>query len=212
VNVLVGKRQTIIIASLILVLALFFVFTPNNSQKRPDGFIKLEVEAVPSDAKILIDQYEHKSPVSIYLRPGIYTISYERYGFKSFSHKIDLLEDSKDLVALEPITEEAQKWKDNNLFEYARVDGFIQTKAELAGIKYSDKYPLLLKLPVITSAFQIGANDTTILIHALPTNQYLAVDALKSYKIDLSPYNYMFINDDNPNQETNPFKQSHPNL
>jgi hypothetical protein len=212
-KIMAKKRLLILLfLAVITVILVTIIIKPKKEPTRPEGSIKLNIETIPRDAKITIDQAEYKSPLETFVVPGRYTISYERFGFKTITHELDVSEDYKNIIALEPVTEEAEKWKEKNFNLYEQAYGFAQTMADKSAEKKGDEYPLLLKLPKNTLSFQIGTNGTTIIVHSSDENRHFAIKELKSYRLDLSPYKYQFIDDVDPSREVNPFKESWPNL
>lgn len=206
-----SRRQliqlTIILLIVTLALIVFLNIFHRHQTSQTNGQLILKIETLPKDAIIKVDQSETKnSPAKLNLTPGKYTISVERFGFKTVNYQIELEKDSTEYIALEPITDEAKAWKEHNNDLYQKFAGISEVKAEQEATDFGKKYPLVTKLPQKNNYFNIGTNGSTILIHAPLESHHLAVDFLKSFKLDLSIYNYKFIDDDNPNQETNPFK------
>lgn len=171
------------------------------------GKTSVEISSHPSDATIIIND-ETRSPGTVYLKPGDYTLIAKKKGWSSATTTVSVGDDSRSMaLVLEPNSQEARE-----LLEDDRV---VTEREALAGIAANargedirTKNPIIDKLPYsdISGPFKIDFgfnqddNQTPYFIVSFSTakGRRLAIEWLKKQEVDLVKTEVIFEDLNNP--------------
>lgn len=203
------KKIWWLLSVVLIVILVTIIKTPKQIKA---GRYRLDVEIHPIDAIVTIDGQKYGSKFSVDLLPGKYTITYERFGFESVNYVYELNRNNQIYSVMNPVSDEAKKWQEQNSHLYERQEEIAQQQAVIDAEIEGEKYPILEYLPKNTSIFRLGnsfANDgvLTVIIRVAPDDEYNAINYLKRLNIDLSPYDYQVFYNSQTGIETNPFKR-----
>lgn len=209
------KRRIILISIVSAVLALIIILIVSQ-RNTSTGAYKLVINTIPRDTTITFNGKKYQSKLDLRLDPGEYTVSFERYGFRSITHDVIIKdEDVSFHTALDPVTEDAFKWQEQHQDLYLIVEAEKQALAVKDIPKMVEDFPLLTKLPIIRGSHRIGSRNNedgtiSIVIHSSPDMLSLAIDQLKDFRFDLSKYKFEYmdnrnLSEDLPIIDINPF-------
>lgn len=172
------------------------------------GTIPVTVIAAPSDATISVDG-KQVGAGTIDLKPGKeYEVKASKDGFFPYSGSqyIDA-SSNKITVALQPDSDEAQKWVEENQQQYSDVEAQAGTREDASGKEFSDKNPITDDLPLETLIYTIGykrdnsdpSGDSIILtIDAAQGYRNGAINAIRDLGYDPTKFKIEFYNYTNP--------------
>lgn len=124
---------------------------------------KLVIEIAPSDASLFIGTKEIKSPGTVYVKPGKYTLYFTRKDFSSFQrdYQLDKGKSTQFYVALSPVNDAGKKYLKDNPGINAQLErvGGKQDNANTDSL--TTKYPLITKLPGVGRDFTIDFNQSS---------------------------------------------------
>lgn len=172
------------------------------------GTIPVTVAAAPGDASISVDG-KQVGTGTINLKPGKkYEVKATKDGFLPYNGTqfIDKSSD-KITVALQPDSEEAQKWVNEHQQQYIDVEAQAGAREDAAGKEFSDKNPITDDLPLETLIYTIGykrdntdpSGDSIILtIDAAPGYRNGAINAIRDLGYDPTKFKIEFYNYTNP--------------
>lgn len=204
-----SKLALLLVGFFILVLAYFFY-----QQTRANNRQTLTIHTLPKDATVFVDQKKINSqPAVISVQAGRYEVRVERFGFKTITYLVEVKNQAQqEYITLEAVSEQTKLWQTKNLDTYRHFATQAQTKFNRQAQELQTTLPLINRLPKVTGLYQIGSRDQQIIIHAAFGDQNQAIKALKAEALDLSPYTYLFIDNQKPDYELNPFKRERPEL
>jgi hypothetical protein len=172
------------------------------------GGIAVTVSVAPNDAKISVDG-KTVGPGTIYLKPGKkYTVKASKDGFLAYNGSQYIDSSSSNItVALQPATDEAQKWVNDNQQQYTDVEAQAGARENAAGQEFSDKNPITDDLPIDNLIYTIGykndnsdpsGNSIILTIDAAQGYRNGAVQAIRDLGYDPSKFKIEFYNYTNP--------------
>lgn len=206
------KITVIVIAGLAFLVAVVIGFSIYSSISR-SGKTELEVYVAPLKSNIYANDI-HLKPGKNYLKPGEYNIKATMDGFHDYEYTttIDPGQDEPVVIPIQlaPRTEEAQKYVDDHEQEFIKVEDAAGQAASQEGAKFTEKNPIISKLPVDNLLYTIGyradpSDDTgrsiIIEIDAAPGYRNLAVGKIKELGYNPSDFKYTFREVRNPFHE-----------
>ena len=176
------RNRTIVITAIIAVILLlgFGAYTIYVSMQRA-GKLAVKLVVVPGDAKIDMNG-QTVSAYGLYVSPGDYVFSASKEGFKTMEAHTHIAEGLPNTVTLplEPESEEAKKWVQQNQNQYAALEGAAGKAANEQGEAVSEKNPVIRILPYKNFLYTIGyKNDLSD-----PTGKsiIITIDATPGYR------------------------------
>lgn len=170
--------------------------------------VAVTVTVAPKDATITVDG-KTMGQGTIYLKPGKkYPVTVSKDGFQTYngSQYIDATNNSIT-VALQPASDEAQKWIDENQDQYTEVEAQAGARENAAGQEFSNKNPITDNLPIDNLIYTIGykrdnsdpSGDSIILtIDAAQGYRNGAIKAIRDLGYDPSKFKIEFYDYTNP--------------
>lgn len=195
-----NKRKTIIaIIFAIIVIVGALIYQTYTAIDR-SGKIPVEVAAAPNDAKITFKdkktnaEYAAKNGTN-YLPPGDYSITAAKDGFRSSQTEVNATTKPRYTVIIElmPQSDQARQWQKKHMDQYNKVEGIAGQQIREAGKKFTEKYPVVAKLPIKDPYYSVGyykKDDRPIIVIRTesPQYRYKATLRLVSMGIKLSDY------------------------
>ena len=195
-----NKRKiiiAIIFAIIVIVGALIYqIYTAIDRS----GKIPVEVAAAPNDAKITFKDKKTKAEDAAkngttYLPPGDYSITAAKDGFRSSQTEVNATTKPRHTVIIElmPQSDQARQWQKKHMDQYNKVEGIAGQQIRETGKKFTEKYPVVAKLPIKDPYYSIGyykKDDRPIIVIRTesPQYRYKATLRLVSMGIKLSDY------------------------
>lgn len=187
----------IIFAIIVIVGALIYqIYTAiDRSDKVP-----VEVAAAPNDAKITFKDKKTGTELTAkngtnYLPPGDYSITATKDGFRSSQTEVNATSKPRYTVIIElmPQSDQARQWQKKHMDQYNKVESIAGQQIREAGKKFTEKYPVVTKLPIKDPYYSIGyykKDDRPIIVIRTesPQYRYKATLRLVSMGIKLSDY------------------------
>ncbi|HEX5456199.1 MAG TPA: hypothetical protein VFW77_02425 [Candidatus Saccharimonadales bacterium] len=172
------------------------------------GEIKTEINVVPQDAKVTIND-KPSSSGSVYLAAGEYTFSAAAEGWETDTQKININKDRHEVYLLPgPTSEEAKNWLKNNPDVQAEREAFGGKKFDAQNQKAAEQNPILQYLPYTSESPPFTINygpskerkgDIYLLINdASPNGRQAALDWIRSQGQDPTDMQIIFAGFDNP--------------
>lgn len=195
------NKRKIIIAIIFAIIAIvgaliYQIYTAIDRS----GKIPVEVAAAPNDAKITFKDKktgaEHKANNGTnYLPPGDYSITAAKDGFRSSQTEVNATTKPRYTVIIElmPQSDQARQWQKKHMDQYNKVESIAGQQIREAGKKFTEKYPVVSKLPIKDPYYSIGyykKDDRPIIVIRTesPQYRYKATLRLVSMGIKLSDY------------------------
>ena len=195
------NKRKIIIAIIFAIIAIvgaliYQIYTAIDRS----GKIPVEVAAAPNDAKITFRDKKTKAEYTAkngtnYLPPGDYSITAAKDGFRSSQTEANATTKPQHTVIIElmPQSDQARQWQKKHMDQYNKVEGIAGQQIREAGKKFTEKYPVVAKLPIKDSYYSIGyykKDDRPIIVIRTesPQYRYKATLRLVSMGIKLSDY------------------------
>ena len=195
------NKRKIIIAIIFAIIAIvgaliYQIYTAIDRS----GKIPVEVAAAPNDAKITFKDKktgaEHKANNGTnYLPPGDYSITAAKDGFRSSQTEVNATTKPRYTVIIElmPQSDQARQWQKKHMDQYNKVEGIAGQQIREAGKKFTEKYPVVAKLPIKDPYYSVGyykKDDRPIIVIRTesPQYRYKATLRLVSMGIKLSDY------------------------
>jgi hypothetical protein cdiviTM7_00537 len=196
-----NKRKTIIITIIFAIIAIvgaliYQIYTAIDRS----GKIPVEVAAAPNDAKITFKDKKTKVEYAArngtnYLPPGDYSITAAKDGFRSSQTEVNATTKPRYIVIIElmPQSDQARQWQKKHMDQYDKVEGIAGQQIREAGKKFTEKYPVVAKLPIKDPYYSVGyykKDDRPIIVIRTesPQYRYKATLRLVSMGIKLSDY------------------------
>ena len=195
------NKRKIIIAIIFAIIAIvgaliYQIYTAIDRS----GKIPVEVAAAPNDAKITFKDKktgaEHKANNGTnYLPPGDYSITAAKDGFRSSQTEVNATTKPRYTVIIElmPQSDQARQWQKKHMDQYNKVESIAGQQIREAGKKFTEKYPVVAKLPIKDPYYSVGyykKDDRPIIVIRTesPQYRYKATLRLVSMGIKLSDY------------------------
>lgn len=195
------NKRKIIIAIIFAIIAIvgaliYQIYTAIDRS----GKIPVEVAAAPNDAKITFKDKKTKAEYTAkngtnYLPPGDYSITAAKDGFRSSQTEANATTKPQHTVIIElmPQSDQARQWQKKHMDQYNKVEGIAGQQIREAGKKFTEKYPVVAKLPIKDPYYSIGyykKDDRPIIVIRTesPQYRYKATLRLVSIGIKLSDY------------------------
>ena len=196
-----NKRKTIVIAIIFVIIAIIgtIIYQTYTAIDR-SGKIPVEVAAAPNDAKITFRDKKTKAEYTAkngtnYLPPGDYSITATKDGFRSSQTEVNANSKPQHTVIIElmPQSDQARQWQKKHMDQYNKVEGIAGQQIRETGKKFTEKYPVVAKLPIKDPYYSIGyykKDDRPIIVIRTesPQYRYKATLRLVSIGIKLSDY------------------------
>jgi hypothetical protein len=196
-----NKRKTIVIAIIFVIIAIIgtIIYQTYTAIDR-SGKIPVEVAAAPNDAKITFRDKKTKAEYTAkngtnYLPPGDYSITAAKDGFRSSQTEANATTKPQHTVIIElmPQSDQARQWQKKHMDQYNKVEGIAGQQIRETGKKFTEKYPVVAKLPIKDPYYSIGyykKDDRPIIVIRTesPQYRYKATLRLVSMGIKLSDY------------------------
>ena len=195
-----NKRKIIIaIIFAIIVIVGVLIYQIYTAVDR-SGKIPVEVAAAPNDAKITFKDKKTKAEHAgkngtNYLPPGDYSITAAKDGFHSSQTEVNATTKPRHTVIIElmPQSDQARQWQKKHMDQYNKVEGIAGQQIRETGKKFTEKYPVVAKLPIKDPYYSIGyykKDDRPIIVIRTesPQYRYKATLRLVSMGIKLSDY------------------------
>lgn len=200
------SRKYIYIALFFILILLFISIFIAVSRS---GKISVDISVIPSDANVYINNKKTNSGEH-YLKPGTYTISAKKSGFKDDKQIISVDRESVDVGLIpEPNSKEAYKWlKDNPELQYKREE-MAGKMAALRGEYTIKESPIIESIPYtsVEGPFSIdygadkskGAYSIYIKISdSTPEGRVAALKWIREQGEDPTNYNIEYVDFNNP--------------
>ena len=195
------NKRKIIIAIIFAIIAIvgaliYQIYTAIDRS----GKIPVEVAAAPNDAKITFKDKKTKAEHAgkngtNYLPPGDYSITAAKDGFRSSQTEVNATTKPRHTVIIElmPQSDQARQWQKKHMDQYNKVEGIAGQQIRETGKKFTEKYPVVAKLPIKDPYYSIGyykKDDRPIIVIRTesPQYRYKATLRLVSMGIKLSDY------------------------
>ena len=130
-----------------------------------------------------------------YLPPGDYSITAAKDGFRSSQTEVNATTKPRYTVIIElmPQSDQARQWQKKHMDQYDKVEGTAGQQIREAGKKFTEKYPVVAKLPIKDPYYSVGyykKDDRPIIVIRTesPQYRYKATLRLVSMGIKLSDY------------------------
>ena len=196
-----NKRKTIIITIIFAIIAIIgaLIYQIYTAIDR-SGKIPVEVAAAPNDAKITFKDKKTKVEYAArngtnYLPPGDYSITAAKDGFHSSQIEVNANSKPQHIIIIElmPQSDQARQWQKKHMDQYNKVEGIAGQQIREAGKKFTEKYPVVAKLPIKDPYYSVGyykKDDRPIIVIRTesPQYRYKATLRLVSIGIKLSDY------------------------
>lgn len=171
--------------------------------------VPVDIIIVPEDSRVKVgDTYIDSD--KIHLRPGTYSYTVEKDGFKTFTDVI-VIEDSLDRQIISgrllPVSDEAKKWYEDNKQKYLNVERVYGEQAIERGMELREDNPIISELPYRSVLFTIGykadtkntnPNAIIVTISAQDVYRESAVQQIRNWGYNPAELNIEFINEENP--------------
>lgn len=196
-----NQRKNIVIAIIFVIIAIIgtIIYQIYTTIDR-SGKVPVEVAAAPNDAKITFKDKktgaEHKANNGTnYLPPGDYSITAAKDGFRSSQTEVNATTKPRYTVIIElmPQSDQARQWQKKHMDQYNKVESIAGQQIREAGKKFTEKYPVVAKLPIKDPYYSVGyykKDDRPIIVIRTesPQYRYKATLRLVSMGIKLSDY------------------------
>ncbi|HEX6416322.1 MAG TPA: PEGA domain-containing protein [Candidatus Saccharimonadales bacterium] len=191
------------IVLIVLVFVGYFAYTSITRS----GKVAVEINAVPSDAKITMNGTE-VSNGTIYLKPGYYEIKGSKEGFTEFTNQANI-ETNGQVISI-PLTaesDEAKTWAKENEQEYLDLESEAGVEAQQQGEIFSKKNPIVSLLPYDSFLYTIGyradnsdptGNSIILEISAAEGYRQQAIYQLRQWGYDPTDFKINFSDYKNP--------------
>lgn len=134
-----------------IIITLYFTVTYVSRINK----VAIDIDIAPTDAIVRIDG-KKVSRGTVYLDPGVYQIEASREGFREISDKLRTNSMSSYGIMLEPESEEAKQWVDDNPKDYEQARILSQEALRESGEVFAEKNPITRHLPYRTFQYVIG--------------------------------------------------------
>ena len=195
------NKRKIIIAIIFAIIAIvgaliYQIYTAIDRS----GKIPVEVAAAPNDTKITFKDKKTKAEYTAnngtnYLPPGDYSITAAKDVFRSSQTEVNATTKPRYTVIIElmPQSDQARQWQKKHMDQYNKVEGIAGQQIREAGKKFTEKYPVVAKLPIKDPYYSVGyykKDDRPIIVIRTesPQYRYKATLRLVSMGIKLSDY------------------------
>lgn len=188
---------------IVLVFVGYFAFTTITRS----GKLAVEINAVPSDAKVTLNGTEVGNG-TIYIEPGNYEVKGSKEGFAEFSQQTSV--DTNGQVISVPLaaeSEEAKEWAKENESKYLDLESEAGIEAQRQGEEFAKKNPIISLLPHESLLYTIGyradtsdptGNSIIIEISAIEGYRQQALYQLQQWGYDPTNFKINFSDYKNP--------------
>lgn len=192
------------IVLIVLVFVGYFAYTTITRS----GKLAVEINAVPSDAKVTLNGTEVGNG-TIYVEPGNYEVKGTKDGFGEFSQQTSI-ETNGQVVSVPLVAESdaAKQWAKENESKYLDLESEAGIEAQRQGEEFTKKNPIVSLLPYENFLYTIGyradtsdptGNSIIIEISAIEGYRQQAIYQLQQWGYDPTDYKINF------SEYTNPF-------
>jgi hypothetical protein len=171
------------------------------------GKVEVQVNSLPQDAQITVNG-STLSQGRNYIEPGEYEVVAIKEGFEEYSNTYTFTIDSEANfidIALTPDSPEAEQWARGNMQAYMDFEARAGDRAIQEGLAVESRYPIVRHLPFSNLLYSIGhqvdpedEDNIIVRINAPIGYRELALQQIRNWGIDPTPYTINFNNHDNP--------------
>lgn len=176
-----------------------------------NGTAPVSVVIAPKNATVEINNQTFKGNETIRVKPGTYTVKISKDGFETDTQKIVIKEDKTNSIisTLNPISDAAKQWYQNNQTEVLRVEGKAGQLSAQQGEEFINQYPITKWLPLQKATYTIGYKQLSensdegivITISAVEGYREAALQEIRDKGFDPSDYTIEFTNYRSPFNE-----------
>lgn len=202
-NISIRQKMWLILGGFIFIVIIVSIIALQRI-----GKTEVNIEVIPGDAKVLINKKEAGSGTH-YLKPGEYTFSATKPGFKEYSVKLTISNETENIgLVPEPNSQEAYDWlKENPDIQQDResIGGEMSSRV---GQEVEDTTPIIKDLPYIDEyapfAIDYGsdksnANSSFLIISdSTPVGRVAALSWMADNGYDPTDFNIRFDDFINP--------------
>jgi hypothetical protein len=203
---LIQKHKIISFLIIFILLGLIgfgFYLSVSRAGKEP-----VVIRLIPEDTILTING-ERYHPGTAYIKPGTYNVHAERDGFETFEGSITVGQPNTTQIdyALNPVSEEAMRWRDENLNLYLAQEGRSGAKSVEIGQQFREQFPITTNLPFRNFIYSIGyrlknvdnpSDGIIIEITAITGSREAALNKIRELGFDPTDYEINFNNYENP--------------
>ncbi len=163
----------------------------------------IEIKAVPSNATVRIGDKNYKVG-RIGLEPGDHTVTVSRDGFESNTQEVAVRagEFETVLVALTPVSQDAQAWAARNADLYRQIEDIGGEEAREAGTEIREHNPLISVLPyrgvLFDIDYRLSAQDPNRVVIQVTADsagtRVLAIERIRDFGYEPTDYEIEFVN------------------
>lgn len=168
----------------------------------------VEIILTPEDMTLTIDGQNYRSGTA-YIKPGTYGVKAEREGFETFEGTVTIGQPNTTSIdyVLTPVSEEAKKWKEDNIDLYLAQEGRSSVRSNEIGKQFAEQFPITTKLPFRNFIYSIGyrlqnvdnpSEGIIIEITAITGSREAALNKIRELGFDPTNYEINFNNYENP--------------
>jgi hypothetical protein len=196
-----NKRRFVALSSLVVVAVLaYFIFTLWDHGRLG----KVIINVAPGDSTVKLNSSKVIGPGAIYLKPGRYTVTASRNGFRDDTEAVTAEKGKTATIYLvpEPMTQAAFQYLQNNPSAQTEREGLASQKVAATQALLQSKYPIIKYLPLTTRYYSINygqskksPNDPTALalyISSNPAYRDLALQWIKYKGFDPSKFEIIY--------------------
>ena len=214
----INVKKIIIILSIIWgIIAIigigFIIFTHDK--------VLVDVEYAPFSATVKLNGTTVMNHHGNYLEPGEYTLEVEFENFQKIEKTISIDDQTKTIYgSLIPINADGEQYVRDHINDFLYIEGIASGQSLENGLKQSEEYPIVDKLPIKDPYYTLGYNFTEDGILNLTVESSISYRQIASQKVielmgddGFGRYDVSYYNLDNPyfgtfkaNQETDPIK------
>jgi hypothetical protein len=202
------SRHKILIISLLVIAfvvmpIVYFLYT---SVQRGDK-TQVTLVALPENAEITLNDKVVR-PGVLFLEPGQYTLKAKKDGFASYESREIVEKDAKMIViSLSAVSDDAQKYADQNKQKYLELEGKAGQAAQEDGVSFRTKNPIVNALPYSNFLYQIGyqrdlsdptGNSIIVTIDANAGYRNAAIRQIRALGFDPAQLKIMFRDYESP--------------
>lgn len=197
----INKKRFILLSSLLVavVLAYFIIISWDHGRLG-----KVVIYVAPSDSIVKLNTGKTIKPGTIYLKPGQYTVTATRDGFRTDSEPVTAQKGKSTSVYLlpEPVTPAAFQYLENNPTVQSQREGLASQKVAATQAFLQTKYPIIKYLPLTTRYYSINygqsrknPNDSSAIalyISSNPADRDLALQWIRYKGFDPNKFEIVY--------------------
>lgn len=210
------KLWSAISAAVIVVVIIVVISLINILPKI--GKVEVYVGYAPFVSEVKLNGEVIENNKKHFLEKGNYNVSVQLEGFEAIEKDVVVDEETTAIFgSMTAITDKGEKIANEHLDDYMAIEGYASIEIQKEGEKMEKKWPIITKLPVVTSLYKVGyiVEGEKITLTVESPNVYMdtavsklraaadaAKDSLINYVIKYEEYDNELINKFAPNSET----------